>query len=72
MKVACWYNECVTALFADGAGERQAARVLDHIARARDQGQAVILITHNFSTHFRGGRSDGARARARCGTLPPR
>ena len=27
---------------------RQAARVLDHIARARDQGQAVILITHNF------------------------
>ena len=24
------------------------ARVLDHIARARDQGQAVILITHNF------------------------
>jgi len=27
---------------------RQAARALDHIARARDQGQAVILITHNF------------------------
>jgi simple sugar transport system ATP-binding protein len=27
---------------------RQAARVLDHIALARDQGQAVILITHNF------------------------
>ena len=27
---------------------RQAARVLDHIACARDQGQAVILITHNF------------------------
>ena len=27
---------------------RQAARVLDHIARARDQGQAIILITHNF------------------------
>ncbi len=27
---------------------RQAGRVLDHIARARDQGQAVILITHNF------------------------
>ena len=27
---------------------RQAARVLDHIARARHQGQAVILITHNF------------------------
>jgi simple sugar transport system ATP-binding protein len=27
---------------------RQAARVLDHIALAREQGQAVILITHNF------------------------
>jgi simple sugar transport system ATP-binding protein len=27
---------------------RQAGRVLDHIANARDQGQAVILITHNF------------------------
>ncbi|MCP4380841.1 MAG: sugar ABC transporter ATP-binding protein [Hyphomicrobiales bacterium] len=27
---------------------RQAGRVLDHIARARDEGQAVILITHNF------------------------
>lgn len=27
---------------------RQAGRVLDHIAEARDQGQAVILITHNF------------------------
>jgi simple sugar transport system ATP-binding protein len=27
---------------------RQAARVLDHVAMARDQGQAVILITHNF------------------------
>ena len=27
---------------------RQAARVLDHIALARDHGQAVILITHNF------------------------
>jgi ribose/xylose/arabinose/galactoside ABC-type transport system permease subunit/ABC-type branched-subunit amino acid transport system ATPase component len=27
---------------------RQAARLLDHIARARDQGQAIILITHNF------------------------
>jgi simple sugar transport system ATP-binding protein len=27
---------------------RQAGRVLDHIAQARDQGQAVILITHNF------------------------
>jgi len=27
---------------------RQAGRVLDHIARARDHGQAVILITHNF------------------------
>ena len=27
---------------------RQAGRVLDHIATARDQGQAVILITHNF------------------------
>jgi len=27
---------------------RQAGRVLDHIAKARDQGQAVILITHNF------------------------
>ena len=27
---------------------RQAGRVLDHIAHARDQGQAVILITHNF------------------------
>jgi simple sugar transport system ATP-binding protein len=27
---------------------RQAGRVLDHIALARDRGQAVILITHNF------------------------
>jgi simple sugar transport system ATP-binding protein len=27
---------------------RQAGRVLDHIVQARDQGQAVILITHNF------------------------
>ena len=27
---------------------RQAGRVLDHIAEARDQGHAVILITHNF------------------------
>jgi simple sugar transport system ATP-binding protein len=27
---------------------RQAGRVLDHIVMARDQGQAVILITHNF------------------------
>ncbi len=27
---------------------RQAGRVLDHIVHARDQGQAVILITHNF------------------------
>jgi simple sugar transport system ATP-binding protein len=27
---------------------RQAGRVLDHLAQARDQGQAVILITHNF------------------------
>src|SRR5206468_12768911 len=27
---------------------RQAAKVLDHIALARDSGQAVILITHNF------------------------
>jgi simple sugar transport system ATP-binding protein len=27
---------------------RQAGRVLDHIAHAREQGQAVILITHNF------------------------
>ena len=27
---------------------RQAARLLDHIARARDQGQGIILITHNF------------------------
>ncbi len=27
---------------------RQAGRVLDHIVEARDQGQAVILITHNF------------------------
>ena len=27
---------------------RQAGRVLDHIAAARDAGQAVILITHNF------------------------
>ena len=27
---------------------RQAGRVLDHITHARDQGQAVILITHNF------------------------
>ena len=27
---------------------RQASRVLDHIAQARDQGQAIILITHNF------------------------
>jgi len=27
---------------------RQAGRVLDHIVRAREQGQAVILITHNF------------------------
>ena len=27
---------------------RQAGRVLDHIAKARDAGQAVILITHNF------------------------
>ncbi len=27
---------------------RQAGRVLDHILTARDQGQAVILITHNF------------------------
>src|ERR1700739_372252 len=27
---------------------RQAGRVLDHIVQARDQGQAIILITHNF------------------------
>jgi simple sugar transport system ATP-binding protein len=27
---------------------RQAGRVLDHIVHARNQGQAVILITHNF------------------------
>jgi len=27
---------------------RQAGKVLDHIRQARDQGQAVILITHNF------------------------
>jgi simple sugar transport system ATP-binding protein len=27
---------------------RQAGRVLDHIAQARDQGQAIVLITHNF------------------------
>ncbi|MEL7117750.1 MAG: ATP-binding cassette domain-containing protein, partial [Pseudomonadota bacterium] len=27
---------------------RQAGRVLDHIAHARDRGQAIILITHNF------------------------
>ncbi|MBB3930347.1 simple sugar transport system ATP-binding protein [Kaistia hirudinis] len=27
---------------------RQAGKVLDHILTARDQGQAVILITHNF------------------------
>ncbi len=27
---------------------RQAGRVLEHIVKARDQGQAVILITHNF------------------------
>jgi simple sugar transport system ATP-binding protein len=27
---------------------RQAARVLDHIEQARDRGQAIILITHNF------------------------
>jgi simple sugar transport system ATP-binding protein len=27
---------------------RQAGRVLDHIVKAREQGQAVILITHNF------------------------
>jgi simple sugar transport system ATP-binding protein len=27
---------------------RQATKVLDHILHARDQGQAVILITHNF------------------------
>jgi simple sugar transport system ATP-binding protein len=27
---------------------RQAGKVLDHILQARDQGQAVILITHNF------------------------
>jgi len=27
---------------------RQAGKVLDHILEARDQGQAVILITHNF------------------------
>jgi simple sugar transport system ATP-binding protein len=27
---------------------RQAGRVLNHIVQARDQGQAVILITHNF------------------------
>ena len=27
---------------------RQAGRVLDHILHARNQGQAVILITHNF------------------------
>jgi simple sugar transport system ATP-binding protein len=27
---------------------RQAGRVLDHIVEARNQGQAVILITHNF------------------------
>jgi simple sugar transport system ATP-binding protein len=27
---------------------RQAGKVLDHIVEARDQGQAVILITHNF------------------------
>ena len=27
---------------------RQAGKVLDHILQARDHGQAVILITHNF------------------------
>ena len=27
---------------------RQAGRVLEHIVQARDRGQAVILITHNF------------------------
>jgi simple sugar transport system ATP-binding protein len=27
---------------------RQAGRVLDHIVMARDRGQAVILVTHNF------------------------
>jgi simple sugar transport system ATP-binding protein len=27
---------------------RQAGRVLDHIVQAREEGQAVILITHNF------------------------
>ncbi len=27
---------------------RQAGRVLEHIVKARDQGQTVILITHNF------------------------
>ena len=27
---------------------RQAARVLDHIVHARNQGQAIVLITHNF------------------------
>lgn len=27
---------------------RQAGRVLDHIVHARNQGQAIILITHNF------------------------
>ena len=27
---------------------RQAGRVLDHIVQARDRGQAVVLITHNF------------------------
>ncbi|MFI0846335.1 ATP-binding cassette domain-containing protein [Mesorhizobium sp. IMUNJ 23232] len=27
---------------------RQAGRVLDHIVKAREQGQAAILITHNF------------------------
>ena len=46
---------------------RQAGRVLDHIAQARDQGQAIILITHNFPP-----RAVGRRRSDRAGAGPGR
>ena len=39
---------CRCARVTSALAVRQAGRVLDHIAQARDQGQAIILITHNF------------------------
>ena len=52
---------------------RQAGKVLDHILQARDQGQAVILITHNFRHALvRRRRSDGARAGQGRRAFPPR